>query len=429
MSRNILISFIGSHDLTAGKKGPVEQLINYLKPRKTYLFLTKEYKEKFSQKNLKEYYGSLLTEELEVIETDIINPVDYEEITQKISEKIEEINSFMLENKFDGFLNLTSGTPVILSVLSLFAITGKLNRTAGLYAPNPEHDNKIKTNSLDYYKNSFAFKTIKKLINTCSYCAIEALLAEEKKILPKLFENKEFKELISFAKNRSDCAFNEAYKIWEKSEFLKKYNYNEPKNLYEKSIECLMTAKISEMNKDDFQTVLRLGLIRENLLSYLLDKILEAKNLDIIEIKKTKKRKKEESVKLLNENKIKEKCPKLKEYIENKMKNSEGINKKVDYKREVSSFMEGIILEYFLSDEEFTAYPIQQELYKLEELRTQRNESAHTIKASKYNKNWMRSIEKIIKYTAQYFGFPEPDINIYKKINADLLDILKKTIN
>ncbi len=429
MSKRILISFIGSHDLIPGRNGAVEQLINYLKPQKTYLFLTDDYKKEFYQNNLKEYYNSLSTEELEIIDTDIKNPTDFEEIAKNISDKTEEINNYILENKLDGFLNLTSGTPAILSVLSLFAITGQLNRTMGLYAPNPQYDNKIRTNSLDYYKNSFAYKTLKKLINTCNYSAIEAFLVEEKKAIPRLSNNKEFIELIQFAKNRANCTFEEAYKIWEKSEYLKKYNYNPPKNLYEKSIECLMSAKISEMNKDYFQTVLKLGIIRENLVSFLLDKILKSKGFNIIETKQTANRKKDESIKYLNENKLNEQCPEIKEYIENKMQSTESLNKKIDYNRELTSFLEGMILEYFLIQEEFEKYPIQKELYKLDELKKQRNELAHTINAPKYNINWCKSIETIINLTAQYLGYNPQDLNIYKEINADLLKILKKELN
>ena len=429
MSRNILISFIGSHDLTAGKNGAVEQLISFLKPQKTYLFLTNDYKKEFYQNNLKEYYSSLLTEELEIIDTDIKNPTDFEEIAKNISDKIEEINNYILENKLNGVLNLTSGTPAILSVLSLFAITGQLNKTMGLYAPNPKYDNKIKTNSLDYYKNSFAYKTLKKLINTCNYSAVESFLKTEKKILPKLGNNKEFKELVSFAKNRANCAFDEAYKIWEKSEFLKKYNYNPPKNLFEKSVECLMSAEISQMNEDYFQTVLKLGIIRENLVSFLLDKILSLKDFKIIDTKQCQNRKEEESIRFLNENKLNEQCPQIKKYLEEKMQSFDSANKKIDYNRELTSFLEGMILEYFLTQEEFENYPIQKELYKLEGLKKQRNELAHTINAPKYNINWRKSIEAIINLTAQYLGYNPRDLNVYKEINADLLKILKKALN
>ncbi len=427
MSRNILISFIGKHDLKPHKNGAVEQLIKRLKPQKTYLFLTEDYKKNFYQNNLQEHYSSL-TEELEIIDTDIKNPTDFKEIAQNISEKIEEINNHIRENKLDGFLNLTSGTPAILSVLSLFAITGQLNRTMGLYAPNPKYDNEIRTNSLDYYKNSFAYKTLKKLINDCNYSAVESFLKTEKKILPKLADNIEFKELVSFAKNRSDCAFDEAYKIWEKSEYLKKYNYNSPKNLFEKSIECFMSAKISEMNEDYFQTVLKLGIIRENLVSFLLDKILKSKGFNIIETKQCQNRKEEESIRFLNEKKLNE-LPEIKEHLENKLQSSDSTNKKIDYNRELTSYLEGLILEYFLRQDEFAKYPIQKELYKLDELKKQRNELAHTINAPKYNINWRKSIETIINLTAQYLGYNPQDLNVYKEINADLLKILKKALN
>ena len=143
MSR-VLITFVGSHDLIKNNNGPIEQIIKFLKPSNTYIFITSEYIDKFKTEKLEEYYKSLIEQNINVIYTDITNPTDTEEVANNISNKIDEINTFILENKYQGFLNLTSGTPAILSVLSLFAITGQLNRTMGLYAPNPKFDNSIR---------------------------------------------------------------------------------------------------------------------------------------------------------------------------------------------------------------------------------------------------------------------------------------------
>lgn len=425
MSR-VLITFVGSHD-KKDNNGPIEQLLRYIKPSKIYVFTTKDFYTSFCDDRMENYYKNIIDCEIEIIKTDIENPTDAEEISNKVSEKIAEINSYILENKYQGFLNLTSGTPTILSVLSLFAITGQLNRTMGLYAPNPKFDNKIKQNSLDYYKNSFAYKTIKDLINTHNYIGVEEFL-KKNKILPKLSENIAFKELVSFAKNRAICNYEEAHKIYEESEYLKKYEYNVPKNLYEKAVECLMSAKIAEINKDYFQATLKLGIIRENLVSFLLREILKEEEMDIIEIKKIEKRKKEDCVAFLRGDEIREKYPEILEFLKKKMTKENGETKEIDLNREMNSFVEGLLLEYFIKEDKDLG-KIQTELYSLEQLKSQRNTIAHTINFPIYKEQWAKNIEKIIIYISEYLEVEKPNLNKYKEINEDLLFLLKKSIN
>ena len=420
MSR-VLITFVGSHDLAQNNNGPIEQLIHYLKPSRTYIFITSEYAESFKINELEAYYNSIKEQTVYYNYTDIKNPTNTEEIVSNISDKINEINNYIIENKYQGFLNLTSGTPAILSVLSLFAITGQLNRTMGLYAPNPKYDNIIRTNSLDFYKNSFAYQTIKNLINQCDYIAIEDFI-KRNKILPKLNELQEFKIIVSFAKNRVISNFELADEIYNKNEFLHEFNYKKPNNLYDKALESLMSAEISARNNDIFQTTLKLGIIRENLVSFLLQEILLKNHIDIIEINTN-------GEKRLKGDILEIKYPEILEFLQEKLCESTSENKKLDLHRELNSFIEKYLLEYFINKEnDKTLNFIQKEFFKLEQLRKERNKLAHTINPPMYNSNWIQSIRKILINTAQYLDLSEPNFETYKEINKKLLEILKQAI-
>ena len=66
MSR-VLITFVGSHDLIKNNNGPIEQIIKFLKPSNTYIFITSEYIDKFKTEKLEEYYKSLIEQNINVI--------------------------------------------------------------------------------------------------------------------------------------------------------------------------------------------------------------------------------------------------------------------------------------------------------------------------------------------------------------------------
>lgn len=426
MSR-VLITFVGSHDLIKNNNGPIEQIIKFLKPSNTYIFITSEYIDKFKTEKLEEYYKSLIEQNINVIYTDITNPTDTEEVANNISNKIDEINTFILENKYQGFLNLTSGTPAILSVLSLFAITGQLNRTMGLYAPNPKFDNSIRMNSLDYYKNSFAYQTIKNLINQCDYTAVEDFL-KKNKILPKLNASQDFNVLISFAKNRAISNFDLAKELHDKHKIIQEFDYKKPENLYSKAIESLMSADISARNNDIFQTTLKLGIIRENIVGFLLQKILSKKQIDIIEVKMNESKKND--VKRFKKEILETKYPEIIKYLQKEFEISKSSNKEFDLNREINSFTEGLLLKCFIKKEDDKILNvILKELHKLDNLKSERNKIAHTINSPNYDKNWILSLKKIIINIAIYLNYSEPTFDDYKEINKELLKILKQTLN
>ena len=425
MSR-ILISFIGSHDLTPNKNGAVEQLITKIKPSYIYLFLTENYVEKFNENGLGEHYQNFSESDLEVVKTEIANPVDFEEIAQKTAEKIQAINDFASEHKHQIFINLTSGTPAIISVLSLYAITGQLNNTIGVYAPNPQFDTQIKLNSLDYYKNSFAYKTLKDMININDYNGVLEFL-KRNKILPKLNTNEQFKTLIAFAQNRINCNFTEAQEIYDKHSENFDFEYIAPQDLYEKSVECLMCAKSAKKNTNIFQATLQLGIIRENILTYLMNTLLERAGLDIIHTETIDKR---DHIEYFSSD-VEEKCPELVEYMQENLNKSNVLNKSLDLKIRINSFMSFQVVKFMSEriEDNRNLELIIKELNKLDSLKGVRNKLAHTIEQPKLNDGWFVSIEKILILIAEEFGYSAPDFNQYEQINRTLLTTLKQALN
>ena len=419
MNDRVLITFVGGHDLTANKNGAIEQLIKYLKPQKVYIFLTKDYEDTFYKNNLQAHYQGMINGDLEVIKTGIENPVDFEEVSVKTAQNISEINEYVIAQKGQAYLNLTSGTPAIISVLALYAITGQLNRAVGMYAPNPQYDNEIKCNALNFYRDSVAYKTVKSLINSMDYIGLTDFI-KIKNTFPKLQADKEFINIAEFGRNRILCNFEEADTIYNNSEVLKEMGYSIPKNLYEKAKECYMSAKVSERNNDTFQTIIKLAIVRENLISYLFYESKNAITKELVEFRIDNKTKNKKPY--LNKEIMENKYPELRDYLGKKLK--------LDYDRELTALLEWYILEYLIKEKNNPILNnLAKEVNKLEELRGARNEIAHNIKPPRYNPEWAKSIEKIIKYTAEYTEEQEPIFDAYEILNKLILNKLKHLLS
>ena len=185
-----------------------------------------------------------------------------------------------------------------------------------------------------------------------------------------------------------------------------------------------MSADISARNNDIFQTTLKLGIIRENITSFLLQEILKQKQIDIIENNNNK-----DGVKTLKKDILETEYPEIVKYLNDRLSKSESRNKTIDLDRELNSFLEGLLLEYFIKNEDNVELKIiQKELNKLEQLKKIRNSLAHTINFQYYDENWINSIKKILKNIAKYLEYPEPQFDNYKEINVTLLEILKQAI-
>lgn len=420
MNDRVLITFAGSHDLKPNNRGAIEQLIEYLKPKFVYIFLTKDYCNKFGECDLHAHYSGMVDGELEVIETDIENPTDFAEIASKISSKIDEINTFVKDNKNQAYLNLTSGTPAIISVLSLLAITGQIERAEGVYAPDPTKDTTIKRNTLDFYKDSVAYKTVKSLINSMDYVGLSNFLGT-KNNFKKLQDDKDFISAVEFSRERVLCNFEEAEKHYQSTDLLRGLEYKTPTDKFYEAIECFMTAQVAQRHGDMLQTVLKLAIVREMILSYILYGTKDALISDLIELRPRSKNN-NSLAPYLKEEVLNAKYSDLRVCIEEQLS--------LDVNRDLTSRLENLILN-FMADklENPILKRIKSELFKLEQMVTTRNGIAHAGILNTYNPKWAKSVELIIKLTAEYLGYSEPEFDAYTNLNKILLKRLKQVVN
>ncbi len=413
----VFISFVGSHDFAESNNGPIEQLINNCKPKKVVLFITKgqdNYIQKFIEQERESYYKSITNAEFEVIYTDIDDPTNFQEIAEKISSKIDEVNEEVVKNKYQTFVNLTSGSPAILSVLSLFIITGKLNRAFGMYAKNPKYGNKIIMNNLDFYQNSFAYKTVKKMINQRNFVAIEDFLSTTKDFR-QLSENKNFKAIVSIAKNHMSCNYSEMKKLLDENQNLN-LNISCPITLYEKALECYKSIKeLYERQNDTYQATLKASIVRENLLFYLVENILKSKKISSIIKKKSLEQ--TDSSWFFDEDNLYSSAPDLAKYLEETLIEQ---GTKFEPNREITSFLAFYIFKYF-SENDKTLTKIRAKFNGIDDLRAMRNTIAHTINPSEFKIFWLKSLKDIINLISEYFNLGTPNFDTYKELEVSLL--------
>lgn len=418
------ISFLGSHDLGTIDNGPIVSLLGYVKPTHIYLFITKGYVETNNIESLREYYKKYTSYPINIIETNIEDPTNHKEIYSKIIDSIEGINNDAKESKSQVFINLTSGTPAIISVLSLLSMTGFVNRAIGVYAPNPKFDNMLKVDTLDFYKNSFAYNTLKTLINNKEYDATLRFL-EQNKILKNLSSDKEFMDILNFANQRIMGNFEKAYELYQDIPMLHSLEYKNPTNLYEIASEYYISAQVAIAKNDSFQSILKLGIIREILTSFLCQKLLKESYTEEIIIYDTK----EERPPRFNLDNLNTYGQDLKEYIINTLSNSK-LKLKFDFSREVNAYTEGLILEYLLEKGNTSNLAkIKRNFHILEELKGERNKLAHRLSTPQINKKWNASIKDILILIAEEFSYSQPDFSSYKEINEILLTKLKQALN
>lgn len=423
MSNRVLISFIGSHDLkreTTKGKGPLEKIINKIRPAKIYLFVTNEYQEEWEKKNLSEYYKDVVQKETDIIlkYVPIDDPSNPKEVVEKIINDIEEINNELIEKKYQGFVNLTSGTPAIISVLSLFATIGTLNRTEGTYAPNYTED--IKTNSLNFYKNSFAYKIIKTMINSYDYTGLSEFVKNHR-ILPKL-SNKEFETLVNFAKAKQICDFKEIEKCYNELEDKSIVQYDGYDNLYDKAKICYFGLKSAIRQNDNFQAILKSAIIRENLTTFLLENSLKKYHMEDLIFTENKDTKQEPKKYINTEDVVKDKYKEIFELLE---------KGKIDIKYPIGAFLEGKLIEVIIQyKKDDKLAKILETLEKLDEVRGIRNKLAHEVKTPpSFNKKWLEHIEEAIIKISEYYEFKLLKTDEIEEINKKMTQLLSILIN
>ena len=131
----------------------------------------------------------------------------------------------------------------------------------------------------------------------------------------------------------------------------------------------------------------------------------------------------------LNLAKIRQNEPDLEKFLimeQSKQKS----NTEFDFAREINSHTEFLCFRYFaeLKNNNRILSEIKKCFFKLEKLKSLRNDMAHTIVACKCNPVWLSEIEKILNLISEYFEIEMQEINCYETINRYLRAKLKISV-
>ncbi|RMG04480.1 MAG: AAA family ATPase [Nitrospirae bacterium] len=146
MSKKALVTFVGKQDPwnKAGKPGPLLTLLDGRKGfSHVFLVYTKTSHESMQEKaesvarEIKKRYSVRVT----VLELELKSPADHEEVYKKTRGLFSAHKGVF--DKYDLFINLTSGTPQMHIALFLLAASGEIKATM-LYQPDPVHSPAIK---------------------------------------------------------------------------------------------------------------------------------------------------------------------------------------------------------------------------------------------------------------------------------------------
>jgi hypothetical protein len=188
--------------------------------------------------------------------------------------------------------------------------------------------------------------------------------------------------------------------------------------LLEKSVEYFYSAKISDINNDNFASILKLAIIRENILEYLIEKLLGYKNIGD---------KKDDKPYHFNLDKIRKNEPELENYLRKYQINSESKNKEFNFNAEISAYSNTLIFKY-LVDNKFDDILLKKILNRFERINAlpkSRNDAAHNITNPVYDKKWIKYIEDILNFIFEYTDSEEYQKDIYEKINTVLKNNIK----
>lgn len=419
-NKQILLTFVGGNDIKS-ENAAIEQILKeYKNIKEVYIFLTKAFEKPFSNSKRLELYKSISNADFKLINTEIENPTMQQEIYEKIKNQLSMIKMSVTLNKDICFVNLSSGTPDIKSVWSVLIAIGELpsNRFHGIYAPNPDFDNKIRIDDLKFYKNSYSYNTVKLFIKKFNYLAISEIGKLNKDVLKDITDS-DFINIVDFAKYRSTCDYENAEKIYKEKKLNKYFEYIKPTSLFEKSCEYLQSAKISYVNNDEFSTTIKLGIIRENILEYLVDNLLGYSNIGI--------REQEDKPYSFDLKKIRTNEPELETFLIERQKNAQTTNKEFNFKGEINAYSKMLIIDYLINNKysDELLKMIKKKLDIINGLVQQRNAVAHNIIKPKYRDNWFVNIEEVLKLMSKYFNISYCPMYIYENINKILENKLK----
>jgi hypothetical protein len=415
-NKKILLTFVGGNDIKSDNAA-IEQILKTRDISEAHIFLTKDFEKSFEESKRLEMYKKISKAKFKIYNTGIENPTQQREIYEKIKGFIEEIKTLVEVNKDICLINLSSGTPDIKAVWSVLMAIDTLpsKRFYGIYAPNPDYDTNVRIDDLKFYKNSYAYNIINLFIEKYNYLALSEFL--EANSLPDLL-TPDFKNVVNFAKCRTTCAYNKAEEIYQKTGLDKYFKFQKPENLLEKSVEYFYSAKISDINNDNFASILKLAIIRENILEYLIEKLLGYKNIGD---------KKDDKPYHFNLDKIRKNEPELENYLRKYQINSESKNKEFNFNAEISAYSKTLIFKY-LVDNKFDDILLKKILNRFERINAlpkSRNDAAHNITNPVYDKKWIKYIEDILNFIFEYTDSEEYQKDIYEKINTVLKNNIK----
>lgn len=435
---NVLISFVGGTDLREANNpnspSGIIQLLNYIKPSKAYIFYTPGLKEEFDAVK----FDQLLKSNYPDInftfhfKEQIYDPTDMKQIYTSIDTDLRTISNLIVENKTQGFVNIASGTPQIQTVLSLSVITGLLERSHGIYPPNPKHNAQIKIDALDFFKTSLGFETVKLLIQKYDYSSLLDLL-KDKYYNKKLKNHPEIISIIDFAHCRFTSDFDKAKQIYsicnELQTITPEINKDSP---FHTCIERYYTIPAILDNENHPMATIWVAIIRETLLEFFCDEFfpdgLSQITLKIDDDDKIKKKrlKQESQRRKFNTEIIHREYPDFVDFMNQlwKKDHSGGFS----FDRELSQNTFKMIFEYicyyYQADEKKRALlnSIKNNIQKLDSVVGKRNQFAHSIVSGKFESSWLTVTQNLLQETANLLD-EEIDlgVNPYDELNKFLL--------
>lgn len=406
LAKKYLLSFLGGTDLKNADKidedpSALIQTVNYLKPDVLIIFLTQEMKENYKNSNLKNNIIKLFPKiNIEEIELDITDPTNTEAIYKSIYPEIKLISQKIVQEKTQGFVNLTSGTPQIISVLSLLLITKILDRSHGLYAPNPKYGGEVKVDKLEFFRTSIGLETIKALISQYDYAGILNILKNDY-YRSKVESDPELINILNFSKSLFMADFKQSEECYLKSQTLKEILPDLTlKNNLDYCCQRFYTLKPLFNNHEYAQATIWTAIIRETTIEYLLEKLMPG-SLDAIAFRESKDR-----PWVLSEEKIDLNLPELKEYLKNCWNDSKTTTNQrdFDFNRElthqVSKWILDFIGERFIENKKIWN-KLKSSIYGLDQPVKNRNLLAHEIEYFEYDKTWLTHTERMLQKTLE----------------------------
>ena len=419
-NKKILVSFVGGHDIDS-ENAAIEQIIKYIKPDEVYFFVTKEFEDKIPKITSK--FKNILAQKPFIYKTEIDNPSDQKEIYEKIKSYLDYVNLRVNYNKDLGYINLTSGTPDIKCVFSILLALKKLPRFTGIYAPNPKYDSFVRCDNLDFYKETLSLNILKTFIEKNEYQALYDYICLDE-VKKNITVSDKLVIATDFVKNRFVGNMDEAQKIYDENSFLHDmFQFSKPRDLFEKAKETFYSVEKTVESKDYFQSTLKLGVIRENLLKYINGKLLNGYE----QVANLSSDKNKENVYYWDMDKLKKNEPNLKDFLEKEQAALKD-NKVYDFKREINTHTDELILKYMEKEKYLknkTLAKICKHFNCLQQLVKQRNSLAHTLgNGNIHSTNWLKDIKKIIELTSEHFEIPYNSENVYDEMNRILLKLL-----